>query len=149
MSDVTISLVSWSDRQADLISVRRPVFIEEQNVPEEIEIDDTDPECYHVLACDRSGKPVGTARLDEKGKIGRMAVLREYRGMGIGAAMLEAIMDCGRARGITDFHLSAQITAIGFYRKMGFEPYGEEFLEAGIRHINMSRTPDKKHGTVS
>ena len=75
--------------------------------------------------------------------------MREYRRMGVGAAMLEAIMDCGRAEGITDFHLSAQITAVGFYRKMGFETYGEEFLEAGIRHINMSRTPDKKHGAVS
>jgi predicted GNAT family N-acyltransferase len=144
MSDVTISLVSWSERQA----VRRSVFIEEQNVPEEIEIDGTDPDCYHVLACDRSGRPVGTARLDEKGKIGRMAVLPEYRGMGIGAAMLGAIMDCGRSGGITDFHLSAQIAAIGFYRKMGFEAYGEEFWEAGIRHINMSRTPAKKRGTI-
>ena len=75
-----------------------------------------------------------------------MAVLPEYRGMGIGAKMLEAIMDCGRAKGITDFHLSAQITAIGFYRKMGFKAYGEEFLEAGIRHINMGRTPDKDRG---
>ena len=148
MSKVTISLVSWSDRQADLISVRRSVFIEQQNVPEEIEIDGRDPDCYHVLACDRSGRAVGTARLDEKGKIGRMAVLPEYRGMGIGAGMLEAIMDCGRAEGITDFRLSAQIAAIGFYRKMGFETYGEEFWEAGIRHINMSRTPDKKHGAI-
>ena len=146
MSEVTISLVSWSDRQEDLISVRRAVFMEEQNVPEEIEIDGRDPECCHVLACDGDGRPVGTARLDEKGKIGRMAVLPEYRGMGIGAGLLEAIMCCGRAKGMTDFHLSAQIAAIGFYRKMGFETYGREFWEAGIRHINMSRAPDKKHG---
>jgi predicted GNAT family N-acyltransferase len=149
MNDIVISAVSWPERQAELISVRRAVFIEEQNVPEEIEIDGTDPDCRHVLACDESGNPIGTARIDRNGKIGRMAVLREYRGMGVGAGLLEAIMDCGRAEGITDFRLSAQITAIGFYRKMGFEAYGAEFLEAGIRHINMSRTPDKKHGTAS
>lgn len=118
-------------------------------MPEGIEIDGRDSDCCHVLACDEHGNPVGTARIDGKGKIGRMVVLPEYRGMGIGAGMLEAIMDCGRAKGITDFHLSAQITAIGFYRKMGFEAYGEEFLEAGIRHVNMSRIPDNKHGTVS
>lgn len=139
MDGVTVSIVSWSDKQAELASVRRAVFIEEQNVPESIELDGKDPVCRHVLACDKSGAPVGTARIDATGKIGRMAVLREYRGRGVGREMLRVLMDCALANGTTDFHLSAQITAVGFYRKLGFEPSGKEFEEAGITHINMRK----------
>jgi predicted GNAT family N-acyltransferase len=103
MDDITVSVVDWSDRRAELTSVRRAVFIEEQNVPETIELDDRDPNCHHVLACDKSRCPIGTARIDAKGKIGRMAVLRDYRGLGVGREMLRTIMDYGRANGITDF----------------------------------------------
>ncbi len=137
MDDITVSIVNWSDRQAELISVRRAVFIEEQNVPESIEIDGKDLDCFHVLACDGAGNPIGTARLTKSGKIGRMAVMPEFRGLGVGTKMLEAIMEHGRSNGPTDFHLSAQISAVEFYRKMGFETYGNEFQEAGIKHINM------------
>ena len=136
-SVIRVSVVSWSDKQAELVSVRRAVFIEEQDVPESIELDDRDPDCRHVLACDKSGAPIGTARIDTNGKIGRMAVLREHRGLGVGREMLRVIMDYGRANGIMGFHLSAQISAVGFYRKMGFETYGDEFEEADITHINM------------
>ncbi|TKJ36533.1 MAG: GNAT family N-acetyltransferase [Planctomycetes bacterium B3_Pla] len=137
MDDITVSVVNWSDRQAELIYVRRAVFIEEQKVPESIEIDGKDPDCFHVLACDRAGNAIGSARLTKSGKIGRMAVMPKYRGQGVGTKMLDAIMEHGRSNGPTDFHLSAQISAVGFYEKMGFEPYGEEFQEAGIKHINM------------
>ena len=137
MNDFVISIVSWSDKQAELTSVRRAVFIEEQNVPEIIELDGKDPDFIHVLATDTKGRPVGTARMDRKGRIGRMAVLQNYRRQGIGRKMIQTLMDYGRKNSITDFHVSSQITAIGFYRKMGFEPFGEEFLEAGIKHINM------------
>ena len=137
MNDFVIAIVSWSDKQAELTSVRRAVFIEEQNVPESIELDGKDPNCFHVLASDTKGRPIGTARMDRKGKIGRMAVLHDYRQQGIGRKMIQALMDYGRKNAITDFHLSAQITAIKFYKKMGFEPYGKEFIEAGIKHINM------------
>ena len=137
MNDFTISIVSWYDKQAELYSIRRAVFIEEQNVPESIELDGRDPDCFHVLASDKNGRPVGTARMDNKGKIGRMAVLQDHRRRGIGRKMIQALMDYGRKNSITDFHVSSQITAIGFYRKMGFEPFGEEFIEAGIKHINM------------
>ena len=146
MNDFTISIVSWSDKQAELYSIRRAVFIEEQNVPESIELDGRDPDCFHVLASDTNGRPVGTARMDGKGKIGRMAVLQNYRRQGIGQQMIQALMDYGYGRKnmITDFHLAAQINAIEFYRKMGFEAFGEEFLEAGIRHINMKlKNPPK------
>ena len=137
MSDFTVSIVRWSDNRAELVSVRRAVFIEEQNVPESIELDGKDPDCRHVLACDSSGAPVGTARIDPTGKIGRMAVLPAYRGRGIGRQILLAAMDWGGANGIADFHLSSQVSAVGFYEKMGFETYGDEFEEAGIQHIRM------------
>ncbi len=137
MNDITVSIVSWSDKQVELISVRRAVFIEEQNVPEWIELDDRDPYCHHVLACDEAGSPIGTARIDTNGKIGRMAVLAEHRGMGVGRKMLRVIMEHGRSNGIEGVYLSAQISAVGFYEKMAFETYGEEFQEAGIKHINM------------
>ncbi len=136
-NDITVSIATWSDKQAELFSVRRAVFIEEQNVPESIEVDDRDAECRHVLACDKWGNPIGTARIDTDGRIGRMAVLREWRGRGVGRQMLDVIMDWAQARGIKGLHLSAQIGAVGFYEKMGFEPCGGEFMEAGIRHVNM------------
>lgn len=137
MNDIDISIVNWSERQSELTSIRRTVFIEEQNVPENIERDGRDSDCFHVFASVKEGKPIGTARMDKNGKIGRMAVLREYRGRGVGRKMLQVIMDWGRSKGITGFYLSAQIGAMGFYRKMGFEPYGEEFEEAGMKHVNM------------
>lgn len=139
MDRITVSVVRWPDKQAELTAIRRAVFIEEQNVPESIELDGRDPDCSHVLASDDLGNPIGTARIDSSGKIGRMAVLPEYRGRGVGARMLGAIMEHGRSSGITYFHLSAQLSAVGFYKKMGFERSGEEFREAGITHVNMRR----------
>jgi len=137
MNDFVIAIVNWSEKEAELYSVRRAVFIEEQNIPESIELDGRDPDCFHVLASDTKGHPVGTARMDGKGKIGRMAVLKNYRRRGIGRKMIQALMDYGRKNSITDFNVSSQVTAIGFYKKMGFEQFGEEFLEAAIMHINM------------
>ncbi|MFC1603925.1 GNAT family N-acetyltransferase [Planctomycetota bacterium] len=140
MNDFDIAIVSWYDKQAELTSVRRAVFIEEQNVPESIDFDGSDPDFVHVLASDKNGRPVGTARINRKGRIGRMAVLKDYRRQGIGRKMIQALMDYGRKNSITDFHVSSQVTAVEFYRKMDFEPSGEEFLEAGIKHINMRKT---------
>ena len=137
MNDIDIEIVSWSEKQTELTSVRRAVFIEEQNVPESIELDGSDPDFIHVLASDKNGRPVGTARINRKGKIGRMAILQNYRRQGIGRKMSQKLMDYVRKNSITDFHVSSQVTAIGFYRKMGFEPFGEEFIEAAIMHINM------------
>jgi len=137
MNDFDIAIVSWSDKQAEITSVRRAVFVEEQSVPESIDFDGSDTEYIHVLASDKNGRPVGTARINRKGKIGRMAVLKKYRRRGIGRKMIQELMYYGRKNSITDFHVSSQVTAIGFYKKMGFEPYGEEFLEAAIMHINM------------
>ena len=123
-----------------MLEVRKAVFVREQNVPEEIEFDGRDPECFHVLALDSDGRPVGTARLDKTGKLGRMAVLAGYRNRGLGTRMLEALIDCGHRNGIADFHLNAQIKAVDFYRRAGFEPSGPHFVEAGITHVRMEKT---------
>jgi len=144
MNEIDIAMVNFSEKQAEITSVRRAVFVEEQNVPENIDFDGSDTDFIHVLATDKNGRPVGTARINHKGRIGRMAVLKNYRRQGIGRKMIQALMDYGRKNSITDFHVSSQITAVGFYKKMGFEPFGEEFLEAGIKHIKMKlKNPQK------
>ncbi|HZO83094.1 MAG TPA: GNAT family N-acetyltransferase [Candidatus Binataceae bacterium] len=122
-------------------AIRRRVFIEEQHVPAEIELDTDDARALHVLALE-SGRAVGCARMVAHAgyvKIGRMAVLRERRGAGVGRAMLEFLVACARKRGFSRAVLDAQLHAEGFYLKLGFEPIGEVFEEAGIMHRRMER----------
>ncbi len=125
-----------------MYAIRRRVFIEEQQVPEEIELDSDDARAFHALAL-RDGQPVGCGRYVEHGpgeiKIGRMAALRELRGSGIGRAVLEFLIETARNRGYTRAILHAQLTAEGFYLKQGFHPKGEVFEEAGIPHRAMTR----------
>lgn len=123
-------------------AIRRRVFIEEQNVPEELELDDLDATAVHLLAV-QDGRPVGTARLlieGESAKIGRVAVLPEMRGTRAGAALMRAALDELRARGVTKAKLGAQTHAIGFYEKLGFTVHGPEYDDAGIPHRDMSRS---------
>lgn len=121
----------------DLRAVREPVFVVEQNVPLELEWDELDPRCHHVIARDAEHKPIGTGRLTPERKIGRLAVLREWRGKGVGDALLQALIDQARRFAWPEVSLHAQVDAVGFYRKWGFEEYGEQFDEAGIRHQSM------------
>ena len=122
-------------------AIRRRVFIEEQNVPEALELDDLDATAVHLLAT-QDGRPVGTARLlieGETAKIGRVALLPEARGTGAGAALMRAALDELRARGVRAAKLGAQTYAIGFYEKLGFTACGPEYDDAGIPHRDMSR----------
>jgi len=125
---------------AALRAVRETVFVQEQQVPLELEWDALDPDSAHVLARDDNGRPIGTGRLTPEHKIGRMAVLAPWRGKGVGAALLLALIDEARRRGWEDVSLHAQVDAVGFYRHYGFEPYGERFVEAGIDHQSMRKT---------
>ncbi len=124
---------------ADLRAVRESVFVEEQRVPIEEEWDELDPHCRHVIARDALHRPVGTGRLTPERKIGRMAVLPEWRGKGVGGALLEALLDEARRLGWPEVTLHAQTHAIPFYARHGFEAFGEEFMEAGIPHRKMRR----------
>lgn len=134
--------VEPADYRADfeaLRQIRETVFVVEQQVPLEEEWDDLDPHCRHVLARDAQHRPIGTGRLTPERKIGRMAVLREWRGRGVGDALLVALMDEARALGWDSVSLNAQVQAQAFYARHGFEPYGERFMEAGIEHQAMRR----------
>lgn len=123
----------------DLRAVREPVFVQEQQVPIELEWDELDPLCVHVIARDASGKPIGTGRLTPEHKIGRMAVLPEWRGRGVGDALLLALIQEAAQRRWPELRLHSQASAVGFYVKHGFVPYGERFMEAGIEHQSMRR----------
>lgn len=123
----------------DLRRVREPVFVVEQNVPIELEWDALDPLCHHVIARDVENRPIGTGRLSPDGKIGRMAVLGEWRARGVGEALLQALLDRARALGWSEVKLNAQVSAIDFYARYGFVPFGAEFEEIGIAHQAMRR----------
>lgn len=123
-------------------ALRRTVFIEEQGVSEAEELDDKDDQAIHLLAW-QAGRPVGSARillLGDTGKIGRVCVLPQARGTGLGAALIRAALDVLRVQpGIVRAKLGAQAHALGFYEKLGFTAYGPIYDDAGIPHRDMTR----------
>jgi predicted GNAT family N-acyltransferase len=133
-----IELLPWKKARAQAAPIRFTVFVEEQGVPLEIELDPQDALSVHALVFDQE-KAVATGRLLPDGHIGRMAVLKEWRRRGIGALMLQALMQRAKERGYAEVALSAQIHAVPFYRAQGFIAEGDEYLEAGIRHQAMKR----------
>ncbi|WP_328633730.1 GNAT family N-acetyltransferase [Streptomyces sp. NBC_00356] len=141
-----------ADRQA-CFAVRKEVFVVEQRVPEDIEYDAYDAGAVHVLAVRQDGEPLGTGRLltgeaaavknggaADVGALGRLAVTKSARGLGVGAALVRAIEDAARARGLAAVDLHAQTHALGFYERLGYVAYGPEFLDAGIDHRAMRKT---------
>lgn len=134
---VRVEVVEWVAMQQVIWAIRKTVFVEEQGVPEGLDLDGLDPESLHVLALDDQGRSIGTARVQEDGKIGRMAVLKPWRGRGVGRALLEALLKEAKRRGLSQVRLAAQTQASGFYEKHGFQAIGDIFLDAGIPHRNM------------
>lgn len=130
--------VAWHSHKEALRRIRETVFIVEQQVPREIEWDGADDTASHFLAVNEAGQALGCARLLPTGQIGRMAVLAEHRGRGLGQRLLSAAVDEARRQGMTSVHLHAQTHAAGFYRKAGFLPRGGEFMEAGMPHQEMA-----------
>lgn len=124
-------------------TIRFAVFVDEQGVPAELELDSTDAISAHALARDSAGQPCATGRVfgdpedDRRARIGRMAVLPAHRGTGIGAAVLQALLAEARRRGFAEAVLSAQVHAAGFYAKHGFAPVGEVYDDCGIPHQEM------------
>ena len=137
MNGYTLRIANWQNDSGALRAIREAVFIHEQGIPPELEWDEFDASCIHVLAMDSAGKPVGTARLLMDGSIGRMAVLEEWRGKGVGSALVQYLLGQARGRQIQQITLNAQTYAVGFYLKFGFQTVGEEFLDAAIPHIRM------------
>jgi predicted GNAT family N-acyltransferase len=136
--EVHIVPVSWSSHRDQLRQVRETVFIDEQQVPRDIEWDGEDDVSTHFLAITEGGQAVGCARLLPSGQIGRMAVLPAYRGTGLGRRLLETVIEEAKRQGFSRVHLHAQSHASEFYRKGGFLPVGGEFMEAGIPHQAMA-----------
>ena len=141
LDKLRVCAIDSREQMDQAFAIRRKVFIEEQGVPEEIELDDEDPHAFHALAT-LDGLAIGCGRYvvhDDYIKVGRMAVLPEYRDSGIGRRILEFLVDAARARGFRRVILHAQLTAEGFYLKNGFTPIGPVFDEAGIAHRRMER----------
>ena len=138
MSTPRVREVDWGTHGQALSSLRRTVFVEEQGVAEDEEWDGADSDCRHFLADDGDGRPIGTARLMRSGQIGRMAVLQQRRGQGIGARLLELAVDAARTANYPCVFLHAQSHAVGFYERAGFEVTGKSFMEAGIEHREMT-----------
>jgi predicted GNAT family N-acyltransferase len=134
---IKISLDHWTVQKAQASAVRMDVFVIEQKIPKELEWDEMDEHCIHAVATDTSGLAVGTGRLLPDGRIGRMAVLASARGSGVGGMLLQSLMQVARERGDRRVILSAQRPAEKFYVQHGFKLVGEEYLEAGIWHIDM------------
>lgn len=135
---VRIELLDWEAARPLAAPIRFAVFVEEQKVPAELEIDDQDARCVHALARDAEGRALGTGRLLPDGHIGRMAVLVEARKLGVGSALLAALMDEARRRGHAQAVLSAQTHAIPFYRRHGYAVVGGEYMDCGIPHVDMA-----------
>ncbi|MEU6815139.1 GNAT family N-acetyltransferase [Streptomyces sp. NPDC046860] len=140
-----------ADREA-CFAVRKDVFVGEQGVPQDIEYDAHDATAVHVLAMGEDGVPLGTGRLlhgeaaaaknggdASVGSLGRLAVSRRARGLGVGAALVRAIEDAARGLGLSAVDLHAQTQALGFYERLGYTAYGPEFQDAGIAHRAMRR----------
>lgn len=138
-TDWRVRSARWPADADALRALRDVVFVREQSVPPELEWDGSDDDCLHVIAERDDGAVIGTGRLMPSGQIGRMAVLREYRGLGVGRVLLRLLMKQAEARGDSSVYLHAQVHAIPFYAAEGFDPEGEEFMEAGIRHVTMRR----------
>jgi predicted GNAT family N-acyltransferase len=140
---IVILIKTWQDAKLDAYSIRKRVFIEEQGVPEEMELDEFDLNAQHALAYTGS-ECIGTARLvtlsgsvGSIGRIGRMAVLPKHRGQGIGKQLLKGLLKASQPQDIKQIELHAQVTVIPFYEQFGFFAQGDIYDEAGIPHRDM------------
>jgi predicted GNAT family N-acyltransferase len=156
MIEVDVRVARTDREREDAFEVRRVVFVDEQDVDEALEWDDWDDHAatMHFVAYDADGTPVGAARLRPRGadpadqddptwdagavgKVERVAVRDSHRGTGVGRALMDAVHAHGRERGVTSFLLHSQTQAAGFYERLGYEAFGDEFVEADIPHVKM------------
>jgi predicted GNAT family N-acyltransferase len=136
LSKVTIQQVTWQEAENELRAVRTPVFIEEQFVTPEFEWDEIDASAVHLLAT-YENQPIACLRIIHYQKIGRMAVIKQWRGVGLGAALLQKAISICKERGSKSIYLSAQTHAIHFYRKAGFKQISDEYCDVNIPHVDM------------
>ena len=137
--NITTIICDYESNTEDICAIRYEVFVEEQNVPEELEIDGLDNEAKHVLAFVNE-IPIGTGRILSDGHIGRVAVLEKHRGLGIGKLIMKELVKCAQDMSLEKVWLSSQWHAHSFYLDLGFTCVGEIYEEAGIDHIKMFRS---------
>ena len=136
--NIESKICDYKDNEKDICKIRFEVFVDEQNVPEDLEIDGLDDEAKHVLAY-IDGKPIGTGRILSDGHIGRVAVLKKYRGLGIGNSIMKVLIKWAQQNKFEKLWLSSQWHAHSFYLGLGFVCEGDIYEEAGIDHIKMFR----------
>lgn len=139
---MNVKVVKTDKELEDAFSVRRTVFIDEQNVPEEEEIDQFESSSTHFVAYE-NGQPIGAGRfreVDGYGKVERICVLKEYRKSGAGKAIMETIESFAKEKGFSTLKLNAQTHAIPFYSRLNYEVISDEFLDAGIPHKTMKKS---------
>jgi predicted GNAT family N-acyltransferase len=139
-ADPTIREADYATEEPALRAIRFEVFVDEQNVPPEIEMDDRDPHCTHLLAYS-GDEAVGTARIDieQSGKVGRLAVRSGWRRQGIGRSLMERCHEIAASHGLAEVWCHAQVTAVPFYESLGYRITGGPFEEAGIEHRPMAK----------
>lgn len=135
MSQLSVRLADWQQDSA-IREIRYAVFVEEQRVPLELELDNEDAGASHFLLF-LEERAIGTARLLPDGSIGRVAILAQYRGRGFGRILMLEVMDHARRTGMSKLTLSAQTHALEFYRRLGFRPCSSTYMDAGIPHQDM------------
>ena len=138
MNKIHVSVADWRKDIDEIRRIREAVFIAEQSVPPELEWDADDADAVHFLAFE-GDFPIGTARLLPSGEIGRVSVLKDWRGLKVGDKLMETVIGVAEQRGQTRQFLSAQVYAAPFYERLGFNIVSEEFLEVGIPHVDMVR----------
>lgn len=141
MNSVEVRVADWHKDNRDIRRIREAVFIAEQSIPAELEWDEDDLSAVHFLAVE-GDYAVGTARLLADGEIGRVSVLKDWRGLRVGDKLLQAVIAHANSLGLREQKLSAQVHATAFYEHHGFRVVSGEFLEAGLPHVDMVRTPD-------
>ena len=134
-----IRITSFQEEERAIRQIRGSVFVKEQGIPNEDEFDDSDNACVHAIAWDE-GRPVGTGRLSDDGRIGRIAVMEQARGRGIAKAIMLALEQHAQKSGLPQLWAHAQVQALGFYKKIGYRVDGDEFMEDGIPHKRIQKT---------
>ncbi|HEY9572040.1 MAG TPA: GNAT family N-acetyltransferase [Pusillimonas sp.] len=136
---INVVVGDWVSCRQDATVIRHEVFVVEQHVPPELEMDEHDTHCVHAVAYDEQGRALGTGRLLPDAHIGRMAVRSDCRGAGVGSMLLAALIEEARRRHYMEVVLSAQLHAQDFYAGHGFMPEGSTYMDAGIEHVTMRR----------
>lgn len=140
---ILITKDTMSEIYLDAVRIRQKVFVQEQGVPANLEIDGNEAYSVHFVLYTDDKKPAATVRLlpldDQTFKLQRMAVLKEYRGKKLGAAIVAEAETFAKQQGYKTIELGAQLSAEKFYQKMGYVTYGEVFQDAGIEHVHMKK----------